>query len=265
MWSKTAILFFSASMFEISGNNGNKESSEYVNNPNNPPVSRRYDTLDAWRSLAVLLMLVYHFLYDLYIFRIITRGQMFCTPLNIMQKFICCSFILLAGISTHFTRSNLRHGLIVLLAGAVVEAGAAVGGQTIRFGVLMFLGTSMLLYHVIGKYLERLPVCPLTAVLVLLFVLTSFWIGQIQVTVPFLYPLGLMTAEFYSVDYFPLMPWFFLFLLGAVLGGVCRRHSDNPFLTLRLPEVLTWPGRHSLLIYVLHQPVLFGFTYLIWG
>lgn len=237
-----------------------------MNDTNNPPAfRRRYDTLDAWRSLAVLLMLVYHFLFDLYIFGVITHDQLFCTPLNIMQKFICCSFILLAGISTHFTRSNLRHGLMVLLAGAVVEIGAAVGGQTIRFGVLMFLGTSMLLYHAAGKYIERLPVLPLTAVLALLFWRTSVWTARIRVTVPFLYPLGLMTREFYSVDYFPLLPWFFLFLFGAVLGGVCRKHPDHWLLTPRLPAVLTWPGRHSLLIYVLHQPVLFGITYCIWG
>ncbi len=237
-----------------------------MNNPSNPPASRRrYDSLDAWRSLAVLLMLVYHFLYDLYIFGVITHDQLFCTPLNIMQKFICCSFILLAGISTHFTRSNLRHGLTVLLAGAVVEIGAAAGGQIIRFGVLMFLGTSMLLYHVVGKYIERLPVYPLTITLALLFWLTSFWTDRVRVLSPFLYPLGLMTRNFYSADYFPLMPWFFLFLLGTVLGGICCKYPDSPLLTPHLPEALTWPGRHSLLIYVLHQPVLFGISYLIWG
>ena len=237
-----------------------------MNSPNSPPAARRrYESLDAWRSLAVLLMLAYHFLFDLYLFGVITREQLFCTPLNIMQKFICCSFIILAGISARFTRSNLRHGLIVLAAGIVVETGAAVGGQTIRFGVLMLLGTSMLLYHAIGRYLERLPALPLNAVLTLLFWGTSVWTNNIRVTLPFLYPLGLMTTKFYSADYFPLLPWFFLFLFGTVLGGVCRKYPDHPFLTAHVPAVLTWPGRHSLLIYVLHQPVLFGFTYLIWG
>ena len=88
-------------------------------------------------------MLVYHFLYDLLIFGVITPQQMFSPGLNFMQKFICCSFILLAGASARFSRSNLRHGIIVLLAGAAVEIGAAVGGQTIRFGILQFMGVSM--------------------------------------------------------------------------------------------------------------------------
>ena len=50
---------------------------------------KRFDILDAWRSLAIVLMIIYHFLYDLALFGVITWEQMFCTPLNIMQKFIC--------------------------------------------------------------------------------------------------------------------------------------------------------------------------------
>ena len=120
-------------------------------------TGRRIDILDAWRSLALLLMMVYHFLYDLALFGVITWEQMFAPGLNLLQRFICCSFILLAGISARFSRSNLRHGLVVLAAHLAVVAGAAVGGQTIRFGVLALLGTSMLLYHLAGPLLRRLP------------------------------------------------------------------------------------------------------------
>ena len=123
----------------------------------NPQKKKRFDILDAWRTLAILLMLVYHFLYDLLIFGVITPAQMFSPGLNLMQKFICCSFILLAGASARFSRSNLRHGVIVLLAGVAVEIGAAVGGQTIRFGILQFMGVSMVLWHFAGKYLQKLP------------------------------------------------------------------------------------------------------------
>ena len=89
-------------------------------------MSKRFDILDAWRSLAIVLMVIYHFLYDLALFGVITWAQMFCTPLNVMQKFICCSFILLAGASARFSRSNLRHGLIVIAAGVIVAIGGAV-------------------------------------------------------------------------------------------------------------------------------------------
>ena len=75
-------------------------------------MKKRFDILDAWRSLSILLMVTYHFLYDLALFGVITWQQMFSTPLNILQKFICCSFIFLAGASARFSRNNLRHGLI---------------------------------------------------------------------------------------------------------------------------------------------------------
>lgn len=228
-------------------------------------MRRRFDILDAWRTLAIVLMAAYHFLYDLYIFGILSAAQLFSTPLNVLERFICCSFILLAGASARFSRNNLRHGLIVLAAGVVVEIGAAVGGQTIRWGVLMLLGSSMLLYHFLGKRLQRWKPVNMTVTCMGIYIFTDWWTGITRVSVGWLYPLGLMAPGFHSADYFPLLPWFFLFLIGTVFGGWCLTHQDNRILAAALPKALTWPGRHSLIIYVLHQPVLYGISYLIWG
>ena len=209
---------------------------------------RRFDILDAWRTLAIVLMAAYHFLYDLYIFGIISADRLFSTPLNILERFICCSFI-----------------LTVLAAGLAVEIGAAVAGQTIRWGVLMLLGASMVLWHLLGKYLQKLPGAALGWGSLALFFLSRAWTAPAMVTVGWLYPLGFTAPGFYSADYFPLLPWFFLFLLGTVLGGWCLENRDSPLLTKPLPKALTWPGRHSLILYVLHQPVLYGISYLLWG
>lgn len=228
-------------------------------------MRRRFDILDAWRTLAIALMAAYHFLFDLYIFGVMSAERLFSAPLQLLERFICCSFILLAGASARFSRSNLRRGLIVLAAGAVVELGAAVAGQTIRFGVLMLLGASMVLYHFLGNHLEVIPGRLLAAGSAGLFFLTRWWTGRTVVSVKWLYPLGLMYPGFHSADYFPLMPWFFLFLAGTVLGGWCLKHRDNRVLAMPLPKALTWAGRHSLIIYILHQPVLYGVSYLIWG
>ncbi len=227
-------------------------------------MRRRFDVLDGWRTLAIVLMVAYHFLYDLYIFGVISANQLFSAPLNVLERFICCSFILLAGASARFSRNNLRHGLIVLGAGLVVEIGAAVAGQTIRFGVLMLLGSSMVLWHFLGKGLQKLPGWSVAAGSGVLFFAARWWTGRTAVSVPWLYPLGFTAPGFYSADYFPLLPWFFLFLTGTALGGWCLAHRENRLLTVSLPGVLTWPGRHSLIIYVLHQPVLYGISYLIW-
>lgn len=228
-------------------------------------MKRRFDILDAWRSLAIVLMVIYHFLYDLALFGVISWEQMFCTPLNILQKFICTSFILLAGASARFSRNNLRHGLVVIAAGVLVAIGGAVGGQTIRFGVLQLLGWSMVLYHFTGKFLQQLPSVPLVSGCVLLYGLTARWTGAVLVESHRLYPLGLRYPGFFSADYFPLLPWFFLFVMGTALGGWCLTHREHRLLTVQLPTPLTVLGRHSLVIYLLHQPVLYGLCWVLWG
>ena len=146
-----------------------------------------------------------------------------------------------------------------------MQIGAAAAGQTIRFGVLMLLGSSMVLWHFLGKGLQKLPGWSVAAGSGVLFFAARWWTGRTAVSVPWLYPLGFTAPGFYSADYFPLLPWFFLFLIGTALGGWCLAHRENRLLAVRLPGVLTWPGRHSLIIYVLHQPVLYGISYLIWG
>ena len=228
-------------------------------------MRRRFDVLDAWRTLAIVLMAVYHFLYDLYIFGVISADQLFSAPLHVLERFICCSFILLAGASARFSRNNLRRGLIVLAAGLAVELGAGLAGQTIRWGVLMLLGSSMVLWHFLGGYLQKWRPTLLVLACAALYLLTDWWTGAASVSVGWLYPLGLMGPGFYSADYFPLLPWFLLFLIGTAFGGWCLEHREHKLLAAPLPAALTWPGRHSLVIYVLHQPVLYGVCYLIWG
>lgn len=228
-------------------------------------MKSRFQLLDAWRTAAIFCMCIYHFLFDLYIFGAMDGAQLFSPPLHLFQQCICWSFILLAGASARFSRNNLRHGLIVLAAHVVTVIGAAVGGQTIRFGVLALLGCSMILYHFLGRYVEKLPGWLLAGGGLGLWFLTKWWTGQTQVSVTWLYPLGFMGPGFFSEDYFPLLPWFFLFLAGTALGGVCLAHRDHPLLHLELPGWLTWPGRHSLIIYLLHQPVLYAAAYFIWG
>lgn len=226
---------------------------------------KRFPILDAWRSLAVILMILYHFLYDLYIFGVISGPQLFSTPLNILERFICSSFIFLAGASARFSRNNLRHGLTVLAAAVLVEAGAAIAGQTIRWGVLMLLGSSMVFWHFLGPLLQKMKPVDLVPACIGCYIFTNWWTKASTVSVGWLYPLGFTAPGFFSADYFPLLPWFFLFLIGTAFGGWCLDHRYNRVLTKPLPVAATWPGRRSLIIYVLHQPVLYGVCYLIWG
>ncbi|WP_408071339.1 heparan-alpha-glucosaminide N-acetyltransferase [Butyrivibrio sp. JL13D10] len=78
----------------------------------------------------------------------------------------------------------------------------------------------------------------------------------------FLNYLGFMQNDFYSSDYFSLMPWIFLFLSGYFLYGVLKPRFESAAFHINI-KPLSWIGRHSLLIYMLHQPVLYGITMLI--
>ena len=83
----------------------------------------------------------------------------------------------------------------------------------------------------------------------------------VRARIPWLLPLGVIWPEFTSADYFPLMPNLAYFLVGAVIGRnvYARRQTRFPKVNTQNPAVrfLTLLGRHSLPVYLLHQPVLF--------
>jgi uncharacterized membrane protein len=222
-------------------------------------MSKRISWLDGWRGIACYLMLVYHLLFDLLLFGWVGWDTIFSWPVVLLEKFIAYSFILCAGISAEFTHSNLRRGLITLAAGALVVAASFVVGAPILFGVLQFLGFAMVIHAGVGKYLARVPEKWATALWMVLFVITYVWTANTVVQTKALFWLGFVYDGFTSYDYFPMMPYIFLFWAGSSLGRIIRHHRDEmPFLDKQAPRWLTWPGQHTLWIYLLHQPVLFG-------
>jgi uncharacterized membrane protein len=223
----------------------------------------RIELLDLWRTAAILCMIVYHFLYDLAAFGRMSWQSFFSPGLNAFQLFICGSFILLAGMSSRFSRNNVRRGVVTLLCGFLVMAGAYFAGEPILFGILQFLGVAMLLYGALGKAFERIPFYIAPVACVALFFLTKVWTDSMIVQTHWLWPFGFLYPGFSSADYFPLMPWLFLFLGGAGLGGRLTGGGGPGWLGAKVPPALTWPGRHSLLLYMVHQPILYGFCYFV--
>lgn len=224
---------------------------------------RRIELLDAWRSLAIFCMIIYHLLYDLALFGVITWQQLFSPGLNTFERFIALSFIFVSGISSRLSRSNIRRGAVVLAAGVLVMIGAYVAGAPIWFGILQLLGFSMIIYGFAGKYIEQIPEFVAPLLYAVLFFLTRLITASILVESRFLFPLGFEYIEFTSADYFPMLPWFFAFLFGTWLGGLVQRYREKRLFTLEVPAAVTWLGRHSLLIYLIHQPILYGMCWLI--
>ena len=226
-------------------------------------MSERLPLPDAWRGLCCWVMIVYHLLFDCVMFGRVPYALFTTAPAVVIERFTAWSFILLAGMGSELTRSNLRRGLITLAAGGAVTAVSYAVGAPIRFGVLQFLGLAMILYGGLKKPLERLPEGLTAAVCVLLWQVGWLLANRVTVSVPWLFWLGLRRADFVSFDYFPLLQYFPLFVIGGCAGRNIRRTGGPDILRKPCPKVLTWTGRHSLIVYLAHQPVLYGLCWAI--
>ena len=226
---------------------------------------KRISLIDGWRGTALYLMILYHLLFDFYMFGWMTWEQIMSWPLVVMEKYIAYSFILCAGISSTMSRSNVKRGLITLGASVVVSAVSFLVDAPILFGVLSFLGAAMLIYAAAGKWVQLVPKKIAPLLWLALFVATHIITDRVTVNARWLFWLGFRYPGYVSYDHFPILPYIFLFFLGSWMGQMIRDHREKlPFLEKTAPKWLTWPGSRTLIIYLLHQPVLYGVCWLVY-
>ena len=225
-------------------------------------MKQRIWELDAFRGICILGMVVVHFLYDLmstYPMPGLRRSEFF----SFVMLWGGVLFLLLSGVCATLGSRSVRRGLIVFACGMICTAVTAgmlwlgMAGESIiiRFGVLHCLGLCMILWAAFKK----LPTWSL-AILGAVIVALGFWFQGIRVEATWLFPLGLTAPGFSSSDYFPLFPHLGFFLLGSVLGRTLYRNKQTlfPKVNTQAPVLrfLSFCGRQSLFIYLLHQPVL---------
>ena len=235
--------------------------------------SGRIGFIDEWRGVAIILMVLYHAGYDLAVIFGVSMPFFFSTPMRLLQQGIGASFFFLSGCSCRFSHSNLRRGLRTLFFALVMTAVTwlVLPEQRILFGVLHGLSCSMLLFALFGRFFDRLPPYLGISFSLLLFFLCysvpeGFFGGALfSLPLPqglyacrFLFPLGFPSPQFYSSDYYPLLPWFFLFLCGAYAGGCLKGGNLPGWCYLVRLRPLAFIGRHTMPIYLLHQPLIFG-------
>ncbi len=180
-----------------------------------------------------------------------------------LQELFVGAFLLVSGICTAFSRNVLRRGaiissaalLITLVTGVLLPA-VGVTGLQIWFGVLHMFGLSMLLYGLFTCKKRWVPVAT-GAVLFCLYLAIVTCRGMDWVNWP-LTILGFPFEGFYSADYYPIFPYFFLFLAGTFLGPLVKEHRFPAWFYTARFKPAEWTGRHSLWVYLLHQPLLFG-------
>lgn len=232
-------------------------------------MKERFHLLDGIRGLAVVSMVLFHFCYDLFIIGGIDPYWYWRPYARIWQILTCCGFILLSGLCFHLGGKRVKNGLMLNGFGLLVTAVTVIvmPREAIWFGVLNCLGCCLLITHLLSPLLERIPWQAGGAVSFLLFLLTyrvdngvlglgSWVIARLPerwYTVSWLAPLGFPTADFVSSDYFPLLPWLLLYLTGYFLGRILL--GKRPAVLRNKIPLLDGIGRHSLAVYLCHQPV----------
>ena len=235
----------------------------------------RYFWIDNIRAIAMISMIIYHAVWDL-VFLYGMDWNWYRSDLAFLwQQSICWTFILLSGFCWSFSKNPLKQGLIVTAGGLIVTAVTLIFSYNSRviFGVLNLIGASALLMIPLKKYFEKIPAATGFVLMLLLFGFTYGindrnlgFFGLELIELPWdLYKnlftafLGFPHVRFYSSDYFSLLPWAFLYFAGYFLFRLWKeeRVPGAGCLDKELP-LLTRLGKRSLIIYMLHQPVIYG-------
>ncbi|HET7134461.1 MAG TPA: heparan-alpha-glucosaminide N-acetyltransferase [Casimicrobiaceae bacterium] len=230
------------------------------------PPAHRLVSLDTLRGVAIVAMIAYHLCFDLRYFGITRSDFEHDTRWLTARAAILSSFLLIAGISAVLAarqpmpvRHWLRHVGVIAMAALLVSAGSALvfPQSFIWFGVLHAIAVSL----VVAKPLVRRPFVAAIAGVVVIVA------GVVYANPAFdrrvLGWLGFMTAKPVTEDYVPLFPWTGVLFLGVALGHLLTRTEFCAIAPLaRLPRWLAFLGRHSLAVYLLHQPLLFALLWL---
>lgn len=224
----------------------------------------RYHALDALRGLSILLMIAHHFAIDLTAYGMVPDWLLDNVIIDVAQPFFASCFIALSGASSRFSHSNVRRGVKILICAALVTLATwgmtQVSGMqvTVVFGILHFLGVASLLYHVLEPLLDRVWQPGITWFV--LFLAARFFFPR-QGAVPiWMAPLGVYPGAFRSADYYPLLPWIFMYFFGVWVADQVRDNRLAPAFYRFRCKPLEAVSRHSLWIYLLHQPlIMLGF------
>lgn len=233
-------------------------------------VRERSWEIDALRGTAVVAMILYHFSYDLAYFGLFDVG-FFRSGLGLNTgRLIGGSFIFLAGLSLTLSygratasrssggklfRKYLSRGLRIFSYGLVITllTWIFLPNEMIVFGILHLIGACIILAY---PFLTlKLP----NVALGVACIAAGMLLRGFDVDSPWLVWLG-TDPTFFMLDYWPIFPWFGVMLLGIAAGnalyGDRRKRDARPASRPQAIRPLAFLGSHSLLVYLIHQPIL---------
>lgn len=238
-------------------------------------AKQRFHAIDALRGLAIINMIIFHFLYDIFIVYGQDPTWNNHSAVYLWQQTVCCIFIYISGFVWLWgQKHNLRRGLCLNWGGLTISLVTFIfmPSEMIWFGILNFIGCAVLLLIPLHHPLRHIPpIAGALASLLLFFFCKNIPHGTIGLgnllSIPLpaalyeckvLTPLGFPFPQFVSSDYFPVLPWFFLYLCGYFSQYIFQKHPTCQRLAAHNIPFLSAIGRQSLWIYLLHQPILMG-------
>ena len=225
-------------------------------------------------------MIIYHLLFDLsyfgnYAFDI--HSALFL----LIGRSAAILFLLLVGISLTLSYSKNQidksnryiklflRGLKIFSLGLIISSitWLIFPNNFIRFGILHLIGISIILSIPFLKFNLIKEKNIYNLIIGILIIITGFYLQTLQFNVNELFWLGFIPHHFNTFDYFPILPWFGIVLIGLSLGNMFYKNYKRQFRFIKDPnnklvDALNYIGRHSLIIYFLHQPVIIFILYL---
>jgi len=230
----------------------------------------RYAIIDTLRGAAIWLMFVYHFSWDLTYFGFADFGVVTNPYWLWFARFIAGTILLVMGMSQAVSAERQFNRKTFLKRVAVIGACAAAisfGTYQMNPNTFIFFG---ILHHIalvslVMPFLVRLQTQTLTVLAVFSLVAPQFFEHEIFF-VEWLWWVGLSPVTPAALDYVPILPWIGLSLIGVVIGR--QLFTGQPSHTFgewqptnAASRLIHLAGRHSLLLYMIHQPILFGGVY----
>ena len=237
----------------------------------------RFWEIDLIRGVAIILMIFFHILYDLNHYSI-TKIRLYTGPISYIAYLSASIFIIIVGISLTISHSKsninllknemlkkfIKRGIIIFILGMIITGVSYIyiPERYVIFGILHFIGISIILSIPFIYYKKA------NLILGLLFIIIGIYLKTLKFDFNLLIPLGFVPNRFFTIDYFPIFPWFGVVLFGIAIGNYIYPNSKRIFSMIDysynpIIKALCFLGRHSLLIYFLHQPILIGLLFLL--
>ncbi|CDF59357.1 heparan-alpha-glucosaminide N-acetyltransferase [Thermobrachium celere] len=212
----------------------------------------RIGEIDLFRTIAIILMIIFHFVYDL--------NEFVGVDINyetgiwyFLGKAAGLLFIIISGISSNFSKKPIKNAFKIFIYAFLINIISYIlfKDSYIRFGVLHFLGT-MTIFSVI---LNKVKTYLLILIQVLAYIIYRV-VLHVFVSTYLLIPFGFTYSGFVSIDYYPIIPYIIYYILGILIYRLVYKKGKRILPIEIKSRIIEGISKKSLEIYLLHQPVI---------